>query len=246
MVNFLDHSGTDMRNKPENFIGKNINKLYIEAVVKLKKGNKLVKCFICTCECGNKCEPIAEKVMRGLTTSCGCFGRKRRLEATQKWKYDKDGKIKKLYNVWSAMKQRCANENHPSYHRYGGRGIKVDQSWKYFENFLFDMKDSYEIGLELDRIDNNGNYCKGNCRWVVKKHNTWNKSSDREYVTSKYTGVYWHKAAKKWCATCGHKYLGIFESEISAALAYDEYCIKERGIYANLNYDKFPEDFNSK
>ncbi len=81
------------------------------------------------------------------------------------------------YKAWARMIQRCNNPNVPSYHYYGGRGIKVCDRWqKSFTAFYEDMGVRPE-GLELDRINNNGNYEPSNCRWITHAENNRNKSN---------------------------------------------------------------------
>lgn len=84
----------------------------------------------------------------------------------------------KIYSTWNSMLSRLKNKNVSSYSRYGGRGIGITSRWLIFENFMKDMGVPLP-GQSLDRINNNGNYCRSNCRWVDGKTQQNNRSSNR-------------------------------------------------------------------
>ena len=90
----------------------------------------------------------------------------------------------RLYATWQNMKNRCYYEGFIEFDRYGGRGIEVCQEWR--DNFVpfyeWAMASGYAEGLTLDRIDNDGNYCPENCRWLTKKAQQNNRSNNR-YLT---------------------------------------------------------------
>jgi len=115
-------------------------------------------------------------------------------------------KIAKMRVVHNSMKLRCKDENHVSFKNYGGRGIKICLRWlKSFNNFYQDMGKTYRFGYCLDRINNNGDYDPGNCRWVSRQENARNKSNTR---TLTYKGQ--TKALFDWADE-----LGISKSAIS-------------------------------
>jgi hypothetical protein len=133
--------------------------------------------WLCRCCCGEEREIAASRLTTGNTKSCGC--QKNNMIAQSKTKHGMSGT--KLYVIWKHMTQRCENPNVQRYRSYGGRGICVGKEWR--ENstaFINWAKSSgYSEGLSLDRIDVNGNYEPGNCRWVVKNEQAKNKTTNR-------------------------------------------------------------------
>jgi len=83
----------------------------------------------------------------------------------------------RVYRIWKHIKQRCSNPKNENYMDYGGRGISVCTSWWVsFVNFYeWAMENGYANNLEIDRIDNNGNYEPENCRWITHAENMENR-----------------------------------------------------------------------
>ena len=124
----------------------------------------------CRCECGALKTIRASSLLNGHSKSCGCLRQEKLLKAVLKHGKTYD----RVYSVWHNMLQRCTNPNSVNWKDYGGRGIEVCPSWLTFTNFYADMGDPPE-GTEIDRRDNNGNYCKDNCAWVSRIENSRNK-----------------------------------------------------------------------
>lgn len=90
----------------------------------------------------------------------------------------------KEYRTWIAMRSRCTNKNEPNYINYGARGIKVCKRWENFENFYEDMGPLPFYEAQLDRINNEGDYCKENCRWATPKENSRNRRNTKRHKTN--------------------------------------------------------------
>lgn len=128
------------------------------------------------CECGT----VSVWQVYNLNTghSCGCINRANTTTRNTKHGEGRRGKHSSLFERWRSMKGRCANLNDKD---YGGRGISVCQEWaESFEAFRsWANANGYAENLEIDRIENNGNYEPGNCRWITRKKNSRNRRNKR-------------------------------------------------------------------
>src|SRR3990172_2955145 len=102
-----------------------------------------------------------------------------------------------IYGVWSNMLYMCSNPNAANYANYGGRGIKVCDRWLSSDLFFEDMLLTWKEGLQLDRINNDGDYEPSNCQWNTRSANTKNRriSVDQQ---SRYDGVIWNSQTNSW------------------------------------------------
>lgn len=131
--------------------------------------------FQCKCDCGKAKIVVLFSLTSGISKSCGCLS----LQMTKKRSTTHGKTSHPLYNVFSLMKYRCNDKKSKNYKNYGGRGIKCE--WGSFEDFYRDMNVGYKKNLQIDRIDNNGNYSKENCRWVTSKENNQNRRDNNVF-----------------------------------------------------------------
>lgn len=126
---------------------------------------------LCRCSCSK--ETVREvrivALRSGNSKSCGCLIGEANAARTR------HGKARgPAWVSWQEMRRRCEKPHAPGYQHYGGRGITVCERWQSFDNFLADMGDRPER-TTLDRIDVNGHYEPGNCRWADSKTQAANK-----------------------------------------------------------------------
>ena len=132
--------------------------------------------WACLCSCGETTTASSSHLVGGFKKSCGHLRKEviGRLRRTHNYAHKE-----KLYKVWQGMKERCSNPSHVRYHRYGGRGIQVSEPWQsdYLSFRTWAMDHGYSLGLQIDRINNDGNYDPENCQWVDSATNAKNKGS---------------------------------------------------------------------
>lgn len=177
----------------QDLVGKVYNRLTVISPKILEDGTFSGK-WNCLCQCGNYTEVTTARLNNGHTQSCGCLGidRSREVCGTHLMRHTTE------YAVWDNMKARCFNPNNSNYPRYGGRGITVCDEWKdSFESFYADMGPK-PAGCSLDRINNDGNYCKENCRWADSVTQANNKSNNRMLSAFGKT-----QTMANWARDCG-------------------------------------------
>lgn len=155
--------------------GDRFNKLVVikELPRKVLPCGQRIRQIECRCDCGNTTEVSLLHLVRDRIKSCGCLSSTRNGESKTK-----------LYLSWKSMHDRCS-KNHIDHRNYHDRGIIVENpfyDWDYYKRWA--LKNGFKVGLQIDRINNNGNYHPDNCRFVTNRINA-NNRRDTFYVTYK-------------------------------------------------------------
>lgn len=149
--------------------GKRINMLTAIRPVQFK----ICYYWLCKCDCGAEAIISASVLSYGKQQSCGCLRRVK--------KHEMYGSP--TYTSWDSMIQRCTNPKSPGYEYYGGRGIKIFPPWMDFMKFHADMGTRPSVNYSIDRINSDGNYEPGNCRWATKQEQSSNRRANR-FITA--------------------------------------------------------------
>jgi len=145
-----------------------------------KSGNVVWRC---RCDCGNEVNIKGGNLTSGNSISCGCYSRECTVERSTIHGMASRKKRHPIYRTWVAMLRRCEDPNNNRYKYYGARGIKVCDEWHDAQVFIdWALANNWQKGLSIDRIDNDGNYEPGNCRWTTRKEQARNKTNSRYVI----------------------------------------------------------------
>ena len=134
-----------------------------------RKSKRSYGVFVCSC-CGSTVE--RELTAGKKQKTCGC-------QRSVIHGYARN-KTTLLYFVWAAMRRRCSKPTHKGFHRYGGRGIKICEEWQDVGIFIdWALANGWQQALQIDRINNDGDYEPTNCRFVTLTANSHNRSTTK-------------------------------------------------------------------
>ena len=196
-------------------------------VVSLSKTRKNGAVWVCKCACGKIVESRAGRLKRGMVKSCGCG--KSAFISQHVTTHGLSQHL--LYRVWTGMLDRCYKKDNSRFKNYGGRGISVCEEWLKVEVFVeWAVYNGWKPDLQIDRVDNDGNYCPENCRFVTNWENSLNKTTLRSDNKSGYCGVSsCSRSSKNFAAYIKfgllRRHIGTFKTAKEAAIARDQYII---------------------
>lgn len=157
--------------------------------------------WLCVCDCGNEHVAPGVRIRSGNTKSCGCLRADHMRDLPKHATHGATRNKRKTteYTIWASMKNRCERPAHPSYRRYGGRGITVCAEWQNdFAAFLAHVGPRPSTRHSLDRINNARGYEPGNVRWATIVEQMQNTSANR-FITVAGQTMTIAEARRRYC-----------------------------------------------
>lgn len=177
---------------------------YLTVVSREENGPRNRARWNCICSCGNATTVESCRLVGGYTKSCGCYAR----ELARKGDSRRTHGLSQTneYNAWTQIKRRCLNSRSKDYAKYGGRGISICEKWLSYEGFLADMGKRPTAKHSIDRIDNDGNYEPGNCRWATYTEQNRNRRNTLFVTIDEVT-----RPLREWSEISGINHVCIYE-----------------------------------
>ena len=166
----------------------------LTVVCRVKSAKPKAIMWRCKCECGKECTVNGLYLREGGTRSCGCLAK----DVVTARNYRHGMSHSRLNNIWRDMIRRCDSPNRYAHEYYHDKGVTICDEWRHnFKSFYeWAIDNGYSDKLTIDRIDVNGNYEPGNCRWVTMKKQCNNKTNnvkitfdDRTHTISEWAEI---------------------------------------------------------